>query len=53
MLLHVLCYMPTLALVNAVAFSQMKDSAQGFGGIRVFGTIGWIAAGFTHRPLAR
>jgi nucleoside transporter len=46
MLLHVLCYMPTLALVNAVAFSQMKDSAQGFGGIRVFGTIGWIVAGY-------
>ncbi len=42
---HALCYMPTLALVNTVAFSQMKDTAQSFGGIRVMGTFGWIAAG--------
>lgn len=46
MLLYVLFYMPTLALVNSVAFSQMKTSAEGFGYIRVFGTFGWIAAGF-------
>jgi len=42
---HTLCYMPTLALVNAVAFSQMQDSAKSFGSIRVMGTFGWIAAG--------
>ncbi|MEI6872923.1 MAG: MFS transporter, partial [Verrucomicrobiota bacterium] len=42
---HTLCYMPTLALVNAVAFSQMEDSAKSFGSIRVMGTFGWIAAG--------
>ncbi len=42
---HTLCYMPTLALVNAVAFSEMKDSAKSFGSIRVMGTFGWIAAG--------
>jgi nucleoside transporter len=42
---HTLCYMPTLALANTVAFSQMKDAAQSFGGIRVMGTFGWIAAG--------
>src|SRR5436190_18327166 len=34
LLIHTLCYMPTLALVNTVAFSQMEDSAKGFGGIR-------------------
>lgn len=43
---HTLCYMPTLALVNTVAFSQMKDAAQSFGSIRVMGTFGWIAAGY-------
>ncbi|MEK0446058.1 MAG: putative nucleoside transporter YegT [Verrucomicrobiota bacterium] len=42
---HTLCYMPTLALVNTVAFSQMTDSSKSFGGIRVMGTFGWIAAG--------
>jgi len=42
---HTLCYMPTLALANTVAFSQMTDSAKSFGSIRVMGTFGWIAAG--------
>ncbi len=45
LLAHTLCYMPTLALANTVAFSQMDDSAKHFGSIRVLGTFGWIAAG--------
>ncbi|MFP2995460.1 MFS transporter [Spongiivirga sp. MCCC 1A20706] len=42
---YMIGYMPTLALVNSVAFNQMKDPAKEFSFIRVFGTIGWIIAG--------
>lgn len=45
-LLYSLLYMPTIALSNTVAFNQMKDPGKQFPLIRVFGTLGWIAAGF-------
>ena len=44
-LLYMILYMPTLALVNSVAFRQMKDPSKEFPPIRVFGTVGWIIAG--------
>lgn len=42
---YMIVYMPTLALVNSIAFNQMKDPEKEFSLVRVFGTIGWIAAG--------
>jgi nucleoside transporter len=44
---YMILYMPTLALVNSVAFNQMKDPEKEFANIRVWGTIGWIIAGLS------
>ena len=44
-LIYMVLYMPTIALVNAISFRQMKDPSSEFAKIRLWGTIGWIAAG--------
>ncbi len=46
LLAHMLCYMPTLGLSNTVAFNAMNNPEKQFPLVRVWGTIGWIAAGF-------
>ena len=43
---HMLCYMPTVSLAAATAFHLLKDKEREFPVVRVFGTLGWIAAGF-------
>ena len=42
---YMILFMPTLALVNSVAFNQMKNAEKEFANIRVWGTVGWIFAG--------
>lgn len=42
---HMLTYYPTLALSNTLAMKNLTNTEKQFPLIRVFGTLGWIAAG--------
>ena len=44
-LAYMILFMPTLSLVNSIAFNQMANPEREFAKIRVWGTIGWIVAG--------
>ena len=44
MLLHSLFYVPTISITNSIAFAHLKDAQKDFGLVRLWGTIGWIAA---------
>jgi nucleoside transporter len=43
MLLHCLLFVPTLSIVNSIAFANLKDPKD-FGIIRMGGSIGWVLA---------
>lgn len=42
--LYSVLYMPTLSLTNSMAFAHLDNSEEEFPRVRVWGTIGWIAA---------
>jgi nucleoside transporter len=44
MLVHCLLYVPTISITNSIAFTHLKDAQKEFGRVRLWGTIGWIAA---------
>ncbi len=44
MLLHSLFYVPTISITNSIAFANLSNPSKEFGPVRVWGTIGWIAA---------
>jgi nucleoside transporter len=44
MLLHCLLFVPTMSIVNSIAFAHMKDSQKEFGLVRTGGTLGWMLA---------
>jgi nucleoside transporter len=43
--LHMLFYMPTIALTNAIALRHLSHPQLEFPRVRFFGCVGWIAAG--------
>jgi len=46
LLVYMILYMPTLALVNSITFNQITNPEKQFAKFRVWGTIGWIAVGW-------
>jgi nucleoside transporter len=44
MLIHSICYVPTISVANSLVFSHLKDAQAEFGRVRMGGTIGWILA---------
>jgi len=52
LIIYMIIYMPTLALVNSISLKQISDPEKQFSGIRMWGTIGWIIAGLIIGSMA-
>ncbi len=50
-IIYAVLYMPTLGLTNSLAMSHLEDPKRQFPLVRVWGTIGWIAAGWLFSML--
>ena len=44
MFVHCLLYVPTLSIVNSVAFAHLKDPQKDYGKVRVGASLGWVLA---------
>ena len=44
-LVYSVIYSPTLSLTNSLSFHHLPDRDRDFGKVRIWGTVGWIAAG--------
>ena len=45
LLAHSLCFMPTLGLSNTICLKHLSDPERDYPRVRIFATLGWIAAG--------
>lgn len=45
-LLHTFVYIPTTALSSSITFHHIEDRTKDFALVRVWGTVGWVLAGF-------
>jgi hypothetical protein len=43
--LYAAVYVPTMPLASALTFRHLSDTKRQFGGVRVWGTVGWVLAG--------
>jgi len=46
MQLHALCFSPTGSLVTTIAMAELRRPSEEFGPMRMWGTFGWIVAGW-------
>lgn len=43
--LYAACYLPTMPLASSLTFRHLPNPRAQFGGIRLWGTVGWVVAG--------